>query len=162
MAATLPLIAHAQKPAQFGELLDKYSERDGYTVVHITKAMLDLIGIGKGKGNFHIGEMMGAINGVKQITIISANDSHDEFTADMKKVVGQRSGLKLLTSITENGQNILFHYKEIPGSGNNPDNPTVSELIMVMYGPKDNLIIRIQGNFSIKQISSVVGAPTDR
>lgn len=154
LAATLPLMASAQ-PMTFGRLQEKYGERQGYTKVEITRAMLDLVNLG-GKGA-PAGSILGAIGGITGISILTANHTDEEFVADMKRVVVKGAGYKLLASISEDGQHTTFHYREAPVPGKkSDDSPRISELVMIMYGVPDNLIISVDGDFSIRQISSIV------
>ncbi len=138
----------------FGQLLEKYSDRQGYTKVEITQAMLNLVKLGSGDASSE--SLLGAVGGITGISILTASWQDDDFVADMKKVPEKGSGYKLLTSITGDGQSTMFYYREIPNSARGDEPARISEFMLIMYGPEDNLIIRVDGDFSIRQISSIV------
>ncbi len=152
LAAALPLMASAQVMT-FDRLQEKYGERPGYTRVEVTRAMLDLFNM-DGKGA-PAESLLGAIGGITGISVLTASQADEDFVADMKRVVGKGSGYKLLASVSEDGQHTTFHYREAPGK-KGEDSPRISEFVLVMHGVSDNLIISVDGDFSIKQITSII------
>lgn len=153
LAAALPLAAGAQKMT-FTQLQEKYADEQGYTTVEITQAMLELMS--KSNKKAPESSLIGSIGGITRISILTASRAEDDFVADMKKVVGEGSGYKLLASVNENGQHTLFHYKEVPNPENGDEPPRISELVMILHGASDNLIMSIHGDFTIKQITSII------
>ena len=157
LAVLLPLGAGAQAQEQkmtFSQFREKYSGQQGYTTVEITEAMLKLVGMGK-KGN-QPESLLSSMGGITRICIITADRRSDDFIDDMDKVVAKDSGYKLLSSVTESGQNAKFYYKEVPDTGKGDEPPRISEFVMILHGSSDNLIMNIHGDFSITQITSIV------
>lgn len=150
--ALLTLPAGAQKMS-FRQFREKYSGQRGYTTVEVTQAMLNLIGFGKESGE---GEtLFDGIKGITRICIITADSRNDDFVGDMKSVVKEGSEYQLLTSVAEDGQNVMFYYKEVKGTNKSNDPPRISEFLMILYGAGDNLIMNIHGDFTVKQITSI-------
>lgn len=153
LAAILPLTAGAQSN-DFSKLQEKYSGKDGYTVIEITSAMLDLVR--KGNKNKQVTDMIGAIDGISHIVIITSELRSDEFTADLKKISSGQTDYKLLTSVVECDQNVMFMYREAKNASKKDDDTRISELIMIVTDSSESLIMHIQGDFSIKQINSAI------
>lgn len=153
IAAILPLTVGAQNTG-FRQLHEKYAGRDGYTLIEITSAMLDIVR--KGNNNSHVNDMIGAIDGIRHISIITAERRNDEFTADLKAVSSPKGPYKLLTSVSEGTQSVMFLYKESESQTKKDGDAAISELVMIVNGESDNLIMCIYGNFSIKQINSAI------
>ena len=152
LAAALPLTVGAQK-FTFSQFKEKYSGEQGYTTVEITEAMLKLVGLDR--KNSQPESLFSTIGGITRICIITADRHSDNFVDDMNKVVAEGTGYKLLTSITESGQNVKFYYKEVPDSAKGDEPPRISEFVMMLHGSGDNLMMNIYGDFSLRQISSI-------
>ncbi len=152
LAAALPIMASAQAMT-FDRLQEKYGDRQGYSTIQITEAMLSLI---TGKKDAPAESVLGAISGITGITILTATHEEADFVADMKKIVAKGSAYKLLASMTGDGQNSMFYYRELPNSARGNEPARIMEFMLLMHGAEDNLVIRVDGDFSIKQISSIV------
>lgn len=140
MLMLLPLVMAARQksvtPQTFEQLQQKYASEEGYTMVRITSEMLKV----SGKDN---------MSGVKDIRIITSENYNPVFVREMACVTAQ-AGFRLLTVVEEKEQKTRFYLRTM-SSGR------VSDLIMVSWGIKDNLIVAIRGDFSVAQIRSIAG-----
>ncbi len=121
-------------PLTFDQLQKKYISRDGYTVVRVTSSMLKLSGLAD-------------LGGVDEIRIITADKFNEGFYNDMARVIRQ-PGYDLLTVVEEKDQMAGFYFRKT-SSGR------IFDLVMIVRGTKDNLIMTITGDFSISQIRSI-------
>ena len=135
MAVLFPLTAMAQnRPQTFEQLQQKYIHQDGYTMVHITSDMLKMTG-------------MDDIASVHDIRILTADKFSEDFVFEMARVTYQ-TGYKLLTKIEGKDQKARFFFRTTASGG-------ISDLVMVAWGPENNLIMDIRGDFSMAQIRSI-------
>jgi hypothetical protein len=133
---TFDLQQQPHRPTTPFEMLQKkYSDRDGYTVIEISGSLL---GLGDNEAE-----------GVKDIRIITAEEQSDTFTRDMKSMVTPDH--KVLTSVSAKDQTTLFYFIKARNSDR------IRELVMILYGEDDNMIMVIRGDFSIPQIRSIIG-----
>lgn len=139
-----PLGAMAQK-GNFSNFYDKYSGKSGYTTVSITGDMLKMIS--SFAPDDELGSMLGGVNNIR---IVMSDRSSGEFVDDLKKL-NEGSNYRVMTSINDSGQNIVFYVKDKPGRSSGQ----ISEFLMVVHGAGDNLAINITGDLDIKKISGL-------
>ncbi len=139
----LPLMMVAQQrvPQTFEQLRQKYISHDGFTMVSITSEMLK----SSGRENFA---------DVRDIRIVKSDSYDPEFVREMSRVTYQ-TGFMPLATVEKKGQNIWFYYRATK-------NERVSDLVMVSWGEKNNLIMYIRGDFSIAQIRDMADKMSSR
>jgi hypothetical protein len=144
-AVCFSMVAYAQK-SPVDELIDKYSEREGFTVVTISSKMLGLFA-GQDKDDKEASDI---INRLKSIRIISVEDStlnqHLNFYSELKNKM-DLSDFEELMAVKE-GPNVtkfLVHQK----------GDVISELLVITGGPGGNSIISIKGDLNMKSISEL-------
>jgi hypothetical protein len=128
------------------KLFEKYSERDGFTTVVITKHMFNLFSNVETEAD---DEYMNMIKNLKNIRILTGPESSEEglnfYDAIMKELPEKE--YEELMVIHDSDKDIKFLVKE--------ENNMVSELLMVIGGKADNVLISITGNIDMKSISKL-------
>ncbi|HOP03215.1 MAG TPA: DUF4252 domain-containing protein [Tenuifilaceae bacterium] len=126
------------------KLFDKYSGKEGYTSVYISKYMFSMFASIDPDDK----ELQSIMNGLSSIKII-ATDSPQVGVNFYKEVINELpvSEYKELMVVKEKDQDIKFMVKDSKG--------VITELIMLVGGI-DNALISIQGdNINLKTISNI-------
>jgi hypothetical protein len=142
---SLTLLIHAQNNA-VEEMFDKYSEKQGFTLVSISSKMFGMFA-NLDKDNKDADNI---ISKLKSIRILSVEDSllnkNLNFYTELSKKLDLSAYEELL--VVKKGADITkFLIKE---SGKN-----ISELLVVTGGPEGNSLISIKGDLSLKNISDI-------
>jgi len=143
---TITLQAFAQgDPVK--QLFDRYAGKEGYTTVYISSKMFSMFS----QADINDPEFNELMKNLKSIRILAQDEGagRTEKADFYKEVV---SGLSTeeyeeLMTVTEPGQKIRFLVKEEKGK--------ISELLMIVGGDSDNVLIDIRGNINMKQISQL-------
>jgi hypothetical protein len=148
LAIMLPVMAIAQSPAD--ALFDKYSQKEGFTSVYITQAMFSLFADMDTEG-----EEEGFLDLVKNLTCIKII-SVDDTTGALNKSVNfyneiikdfPKQKYEELMVVKKDNQDIKFLIRK--------DGKIINELLMVVGGTEENVLISIQGNIDLKTISKL-------
>ena len=142
------VLSKAQSPAD--DLFDKYAGKEGFTTVYISKYMFDLF------SNFEstdpeaeeMAEVVRNLTGIK----ILASEKPDEsinFLKEIKKKIST-DGYKELMIVKEENQDVQFLVRENEGK--------ISELLLIVSGEGENVLMSIQGNIDMKNISKLARA----
>jgi Domain of unknown function (DUF4252) len=128
------------------EMFNRYSEKQGFTVVSISSKMFSLFA-NKDEDNKDADNV---INRLKSIKILSVEDSllnkNLNFYTELSKKLDMSSYEELM--VVKEGQDITkFLIKQ---SGN-----TISELLVIKGGPGGNSLISIKGELNLKTISDM-------
>lgn len=133
------------------KLFDKYSGTEGYTSVYISKYMFDMFRSNNTAESASDENMNAVISKLTGIKILVTDD--DPATPapvnlynEMMKVLPS-SPYKEIMVVKEKDKNIKFYVKE---NGNR-----VAELLMVIGGSDENVLISIQGDIDMKNISKL-------
>lgn len=146
----LSVLTTARSQSPVDEVFDKYAGKEGYTTVIISKYMFDLfknIDADDPEAK-EMNELISNLTGIK----ILASEKKDEggsFLKDVKKKISSADYKELMT-IKEEDQDVQFLVRENGGK--------VIELLMVAGGNGDNVLISIQGNIDMKNISKLAKA----
>ncbi len=138
-------LAKGQSPAD--KIFEKYAGREGYTTVFISKYMFDLF------SNIELNdpeakEMSEVISKLTGIRILATEqpDESINFYKEMKKEIS--SGIyKELMTIKEQDQDVQFLVNESEGK--------VTELLLIVSGQGENVLISIQGDINMKNIAKL-------
>ena len=128
------------------KLFEKYSERDGFTTVVITKHMFNLFSNVETEAD---DEYMNMIKNLKNIRILTGPENSEEgvnFYDEIMKELPKKEYEELMV-IHDSDKDIKFLVKE--------ENNMVSELLMVIGSKTDNVLISITGNIDMKSISKL-------
>lgn len=128
------------------KLFEKYSGQDGYTSVVITKHMFNLFSNVETKGDDDYMEM---IKNLKNIRILSGPEGGVEGVNFYKEIMAKlpETEYEELMVIHDSGKDIKFLIKQ--------EKDIVTELLMVIGGNEDNVLISITGNIDMKTISKL-------
>ena len=138
----------AQSPAD--ELFDKYAGKEGFTTVFISKYMFDLFSNIESTDSEakEMTEVISKLTGIK----ILASEKPDEsvnFLKEMKKKIST-GGYKELMIIKEENQDVQFLVRDEGGK--------ISELLLIVSGEGENVLMSIQGEIDMKNISKLAKA----
>ena len=126
------------------EMFDKYSEREGFTVVSISSKMLGMFTSDEKK------EAGDIINRLKSVQILSVEDSLLNRSINFYTELGKKlnfSDYEELMVVKE-GQDMTKFLIRQKGD-------VISELLVVVGGPGGNSLIRIRGELNMKTISEL-------
>jgi hypothetical protein len=138
----VPLFAVAQgSPAD--KLFEKYSGREGYTSVYISRYMFSLFS-GMETKDKEIDNILGKLTGIRILASEDATSAGVNFFAEIMKDL-PRGEYEELMVIKEKGQDFQFLIREKDG--------LISELLMVAGGGSTNALISIQGNIDLNTIA---------
>ncbi len=128
------------------ELFDKYSGKKGYTTVVITKYMFNLFSNIEAKED---DEYMNMIKNLKSIKILSAPGSEASginFYDEVMKSLPVKK-YNVLMEISEDDQDIKLLARE--------EKNKIVELLMLIGGKDDNVLICINGDIDMKTIAKL-------
>jgi hypothetical protein len=144
-AVCLNLVIQAQtNPVD--DMFNKYSERQGFTVVSISSKMFSLFA-NKDAENKDAGEI---INKLKSIKILSVEDSLLNKNLNFYTELSRKLDLSMYEEllVVKEGPDITKFL--IRQTGN-----IISELLVITGGPKGNSLISIKGELNLKSISEL-------
>lgn len=144
-AFCLMLVIQAQTNA-IDDMFNKYSEREGFTLVSISSKMLNLFA-GKGDKNEDGADILRRL---KSIRILTVEDSllnrNLNFYNELSKKMDFSVYEELLV-VREGGSTTKFLIRQ---NGN-----IITELLVIAGGPNDNAIISIKGDLDLKSLSDL-------
>lgn len=135
----LPLVASGQSRS-FRALSDKYSGRQGYTVVEMSGDMLKAI---SSSGKKSVMDNI-PLNNIDNMVIIVSEKESSDFRNDVKTMISE--GLYLpLSKVNSSGSKVSFYVSKSHG--------IIKEIVMTVYDGSDNVVVSITGtNLSVDQI----------
>jgi len=140
LVALFPLLALAQNSA-IDKVFRKYGDRDGFTVVTISKGLLKMVA---NMDDDH--ESRDFLSRVHQIKILATEDNnsdinlYDEVLSDLDK-----KDYEELMTAKSNGEEVLILAKK--------DGDILEELIILVGGKDDNALVYISGKMNMKDLS---------
>ncbi len=149
-AGMLMVSLGAMSQSVIDKLFDKYSDTEGYTSVYISKYMFDMFRNKDTdvKTQEDLSQVMSKLNCIK---IIATDDDPStpapvNLYQEVMKVLPP-SSYKEIMVIKDKGQNVKFYAREVNGK--------VAELLMLVGGADENVLISIQGDIDMKNISKL-------
>ena len=127
------------------ELFDKYSGQEGFTSVYITSYMFSMFtDIETDDPEFD--ELIKNLKGIK---ILATDETYNGNANFYKEIIDKlpMSQYKVLMVIKEKDQDIKFLVNEKDG--------VIIELLLIAGGKDENVLISIQGNIDLKNISKL-------
>lgn len=144
----LPLISFSQEPV-IDKVFEKYSGKDGFTSVYISKHMFDLISkIDVDDPDF--GEVKNITSGLNQIRILTQEG--DGSGANFYKEIIQQiktTDYKELMSVHESDKQVRMMVREAGDK--------ISDFLMIVGG-SENVLISIEGDIDLANISKLTKA----
>ena len=144
---SLATLATFSQNSAVDKLFEKYSGREGYTSISISKYMFSMFS-DVNPDNKEFNDLVSKLNGIK----ILANDSdHNNFGVNFYKEIMKDlpiSEYKELMVVKEKDQEIKFLVKDVNG--------LIVELLLIVGGKTENVLICIQGeNINLKNIAKL-------
>ncbi|MBN2214247.1 MAG: DUF4252 domain-containing protein [Bacteroidales bacterium] len=139
------MAVNAQSPAD--RLFERYAGKEGYTTVFISKYMFDLFNsVESDKPETQeMQEVISKLTGIKILTS-EEPDKSINFLKEIKKEISS-DGYKELMIIKEEDQDVRFLAHESEGK--------ISELLLIVSGGGENVLMIIQGDIDMKDISKL-------
>lgn len=128
------------------KLFDKYSGKDGYTSILISKYMFSMFS-DVNPDNKEFNDLVGKLNSIK---ILASDSSNTEGVNFYKEIMSELpvKDYKELMVVKEKNQEIKFLVKD--------NNGLIVELLLIVGGKSDNVLICIQGdNINLKNIAKL-------
>jgi hypothetical protein len=146
----LAVVLNAQTSA-VDEMFNKYSERDGFTVVTISSKMFSMFANKDAENN----DADDLVRRLKSIRILSVEDSLLNRSINFYTELGRKLNLSVYEEllVVKEGKDVTKFL--IRQNGN-----MISELLVITGGPGGNSLISIKGEFelrNIQELSNTVG-----
>jgi hypothetical protein len=138
-------LAAAAQPSPADKVFEKYSGREGYTSVYISKYMFSLFS-GMETKDQEIENILGKLTGIRILASEGKQPAGVNFFAEVMKDL-PRDQYQELMVIKEQGQDFQFLIREQDG--------LITELLMIAGGESNNALISIQGNIDLNTISKL-------
>lgn len=144
-ALIITTLLQAQKADPVDDFFNRYSERDGFTLVTISGKLLNLF---SGKNDKKEGSDV--INRLTSIRILSVNDSILNLSLNFYNELSKKLDLSAYEELmnVKEGQNTTKFLIRQKGD-------VISELLMLSGGPNDNTVISIKGDLDLKSLSEL-------
>ena len=145
----MPMMALAQSPID--KLFDKYANKDGFTTVRISGALLGFASK-MDSSNSPESKMLSDLKGIRILTVEDEelNQKLDFFTELGKDDFFKKNGYEVLMEVTEKDEVVRFFGKMTSGG-------KLSEMVLVVGGD-DNALICIEGLIDPDNIGKITGA----
>jgi hypothetical protein len=140
----IPAFAGAQV-SPVDKLFEKYSSREGYTSVYISKYMFSLFS-NLDAGDKELENVLGKLTGIRILSSERAGDTGVNFFTEIMENLPVAEYQELMV-VKEKDQNFKFLIRE--------KDDIITELLMVAGGASNNVLISIQGNIDLNTISQL-------
>ncbi len=143
-----PLMIFAQK-SQLNTFFDKYSGQEGYTSVYITKYLFQMFAkISNDKEDKEFKDITSKLTAIKILTIDSAVNvtKKVDFGNELRKVLPPSEYNDLMV-VKDGKKTVRFMIKE--------SNNKISELVMTVSGPGAPVLIFLEGDIDLANISKL-------
>jgi hypothetical protein len=129
------------------KLFDKYSGKEGYTSILISKYMFSMFS-DVNPDNKEFNDLVGKLNSIKILASDSSNNNEGvNFYREIIKELPVKDYKELMV-VKEKNQEIKFLVKDVNG--------IIVELLLIVGGKSDNVLICIQGdNINLKNIAKL-------
>jgi len=145
LLAILIMGARAQNSA-VDKLFEKYSGKDGYTSILISKYMFSMFS-DVNPENKEFNDLVGKLNSIKILASDSANNQSVNFYKEIMNELPIKDYKELMV-VKEKNQEVKFLVKD--------NNGLIVELLLIVGGKHDNVLICIQGdNINLKNIAKL-------
>jgi CO dehydrogenase/acetyl-CoA synthase gamma subunit (corrinoid Fe-S protein) len=142
LVALFPLLALAQNSA-IDKVFKKYGDRDGFTVVTISKGLLKLVA--NLDDDRESQDFLGRVHQIKILAVEDHNSDinlYDEVLSDLDK-----KDYEELMTVKSEGEEVLILAKK--------DGDILEELIILVGGKDDNALVYIAGRMNMKDLSKL-------
>jgi hypothetical protein len=144
----LPVFSNAQE-TQLNSFFEKYSGKEGFTSVYITKYMFELFTkIDDKNKDKDLDNVISKLNSIKILTIDSATNikTNLKFGKELLSIL-PKNIYKELMIVKDGGQTITFMIRE--------NGPKISEFVMTIDGSASPVLIFLEGDIDLNHISKL-------
>ena len=148
LVLVFPVLLTAQS-SQVEKLFNQYSGKEGYTSVHITKYMFEMFAkVANEEEDKEFKEVTTQLNAIKILTLDSETNAKrgQDFYNEISKALSIPD-YKDLMIVQDGDEEIKFMIKE---SGD-----IISELVMIIGGEDEGVLISLMGDINLKTISKI-------
>lgn len=139
------LTVFGQKSA-VDKVFDKYSGKEGYTTVHISSFMFNLMSQLE-SDDPEYNEFKKATSGIKSIKILTQDGEGSEaFGKELLEML-PRSEYQEMMTVKDQDEEVLFLAREEGGK--------ITEFLLIVSGGGDDALIAIQGDIDMESIASI-------
>ena len=139
------LTAFSQKSA-VDKVFDKYGGQEGYTTVHISSFMFNLLNSLE-VDDPEYNEFKKATSGISSIKILTQEGSDSKsFGKELLEML-PRNEYKEMMVVKEESEEVLFLARENGGK--------ITEFLLIVSGGGEDALIAIQGDIDLESISSI-------
>lgn len=145
--AVITVKINSQSPVD--KFFDKYAGTEGFTTVYITKYMFDLFkDMENAEEDDEMDELISRLNSIK---ILATDDDPNTETSinlynEVMKILPE-SEYKEMMVIKEQNEDVKFLIRE--------EGKMVAELLLLVNSPDESVVISIQGDIDMKNISKI-------
>ncbi len=150
ISGLIPFNLSAQE-SKVDKIFDKYSDAEGFTSVDIAKGLFELFAnIDANDPDFD--EFQQAVKGLESLRLLaySTKDGNMEkkssFHSDLVNNIPYNDYQELMT-VKDSKANINFYSKS--------DRSIITEMLMVVSGPEDEVLLNLKGNIDLKHIAKL-------
>ncbi len=150
LASLVISISMMGQESLINKYFNKYADNENFTKVTINQKMFSLFANFEG-GTEEETEFMQAISkleGLKILVADSIGDSSKMFKTTASDI--KKAGYEELMSVTDSDENVLFSIKE--------KNGIVAELIMLVGGNEEFVLMSLYGEINLKDISKIASS----
>ena len=140
----MPVYLSAQE-SPVDRLFEKYSGREGFTSVYISKYMFSLFSNIETEDK-EVKNVLNRLTGIRILTSEESTASMVNFYTEIMRELPVNEYQELMV-VKEKDQNFKFLIREKEG--------LISELLMIAGGASNNVLISIQGNIDLNTISKL-------
>ena len=145
MLIMLTLFTMGQNSA-VDKVFDKYSGKEGYTTVHISSFMFNMLNSLE-TDDPEFDEFKKATSGIKSIKILTQEGGNSvAFGAELLEML-PRSEYQEMMVVKDQDEDVLFLAREEGGK--------VTEFLLIVSGGGEDVLIAIQGDIDLESIASI-------
>ena len=144
----MPALLQAQ--TAIDKLYEKYAGKKGFTSINISPEMFKMLASlesGEDAQNTQEEQMLSQLSGLKMLIYEPGDGPKVDFISDIKATVPVKEYTEMM-SVDSEGETVKFLVKKAP------DNK-ISEMVMLVYGTDETLVMSMTGNLDMATISSI-------
>lgn len=147
LSLSLLVFAFNLQAQNLDDIFDKYSEKDGFSVVYITQSMMDFFkDIEVDASEAEIKDMQDAISGLENVKVLSYNGTNNRGNFE-NEVTSALKNFEELMIVKEKGQTVKIMMQR---QGN-----IVKDLVIFVNGTDEIAFVRVKGEIDMNKISKL-------
>ncbi len=139
------MLAFGQQTA-VDKIFDKYGGKEGYTTVHISSFMFNLLNSLE-SDDPEYNEFKKATSGINSIKILTQDGGNSESFGEELLEMLPRSEYQEMMTVKDQEEEVLFLARESGGK--------ITEFLLIVSGGSDDVLIAITGDIDLESLSSI-------